>query len=153
MKRQTATKTTKYEGALYYLMTETIAYNNNVLIPIAEQAHNDLLELINRDKPMLVDEKTFSTFDNWWDCPKCKEGIIKQGDNYCSRCGQKVDRKQIKLTSKNKNILRMPIPNTNSFGTNFTTNSFGTNFTPNHLTEEEATEALYQAMQTIAKKK
>lgn len=47
-------------------------------------------------------------------------------------------------TTKNKNILSMPILNTNSFGTNFT---------PNHLTEEEATEALYQAMQIIAKKK
>ncbi len=141
MKKQITTKTTKYEGALYYLMTETIAYNNNVLIPIAEQAHDDLLELVNRDKPMLVDEKTFSTFDNWWDCPKCKEGIIKQGDNYCSRCGQKVDRKQIKLTSKNKNILRMY------------TNPLGTDFTPNHLTEEEATEVLRQVYQTIAKKK
>lgn len=48
------------------------------------------------------------------------------------------------LTSKNKNILRMPIPNTNSFGTDFT---------PNHLTEEEAIEVLRQAYQTIAKKK
>lgn len=53
-------------------------------------------------------------------------------------------KKQIKLTSKNKNILRMPILNTNSFGTNFT---------PNHLTEEEAIEALYQAMQAITKEK
>ena len=141
MKKQITTKTTKYEDALYYLMTETVENNNNVLIPIAEQAHDDLLELVNRDKPMLVDEKTFSTFDNWWDCPKCKEGIIKQGDNYCSRCGQKVDRKQIKLTSKNKNIRRMY------------TNSFGTNFTPNHQTEEEANEVLRQVYQTIAKKK
>ena len=67
-----------------------------------------------------------------------------------------------KLTSKNKNILRMPIPNTNlcganltpnPFGTNFTPNSFGTDFTPNHLTEEETIEALRQAYQTIAKKK
>jgi len=48
------------------------------------------------------------------------------------------------LTSKNKNILRISIPNTNSFGTDFT---------PNHLTEEEAIEVLRQAYQTIAKKK
>lgn len=38
----------------------------------------------------------------------------------------------------------MPIPNTNSFGTDFT---------PNHLTEEEAIEVLRQAYQTIAKRK
>ena len=33
------------------------------------------------------------------------------------------------------------------------TNSFGTDFAYNHLTEEEATEVLRQAYQTIAKKK
>lgn len=33
------------------------------------------------------------------------------------------------------------------------TNSLGAEFTPNHLTEEEATEALRQAYQTIAKEK
>jgi len=47
-----------------------------------------------------------------------------------------------KLTSKNKNILRMPILNTNSFGADFI---------PNHLTEEEVTEVLRQAYQTFNK--
>ena len=51
------------------------------------------------------------------------------------------------------NILRDNHFTPNPFGTNFTPNSFGANFTPNHLTEEEATEALHQAMQTFNKVK
>lgn len=51
------------------------------------------------------------------------------------------------------NILRDNHFTPNPFGTNFTPNSFGTHFTPNHQTEEEATEALRQALQTITKKK
>ena len=93
-------KSTKYEGALYYLMTETIELNNNVLIPIAQQAHDDLLELVNRDKPMkpkLVWKNEEDKNIVAYRCLNCNGSLGAKLDdkpmfpNFCRHCGQKLD--------------------------------------------------------------
>ena len=76
-----------YEGALYYLMTETVAYNDNKLIPLAKQALDDLQELVKRNEPMRpIYEK-----DGTRSCPCCKGNWLTPNFKFCSDCGQKLD--------------------------------------------------------------
>lgn len=74
-----------YRGALYYLMTETVAYNDNKLIPLAEQALDDLQELVKRNEPM----KPIKQNDSFGLCPICKQDLGRT--NYCETCGQRLD--------------------------------------------------------------
>ena len=83
-----------YEGALYYLMTETVAYNDNKLIPLAKQALDDLQELVKRNEPMKVKRKTYLTDINCDEliglCPNCNR-FVKDIYKRCPDCGQKLD--------------------------------------------------------------
>lgn len=85
-------KSTKYDGALYYLMTETVAYNDNKLIPLAKQALDDLQELVKRNEPMKV-VKGGSTLGRYSPfCPNCDyELTFSEKEKYCPNCGQRLD--------------------------------------------------------------
>lgn len=99
-------KSTKYEGALYYLMTETVAYNDNKLIPLAKQALDDLQELVKRNEPVrllaydnncgMVEAKSTEdyNYDEWYCamgyCPICGEQNPIDF-NFCGKCGNKLD--------------------------------------------------------------
>lgn len=70
--------------------TRGLVILKSVAIEKAKFALLELDRLQQKEKPMKVDSKTRSDFDDWWDCPKCK-GVLKQGDKYCSQCGVKLD--------------------------------------------------------------
>lgn len=78
-----------YKGALYYLMTETAQLNGNKVIPIAQNAIDDLEELVKRNEPM----KPLS--NGLYGFGKCECGhIVNKEQNYCSNCGQRLDWKK-----------------------------------------------------------
>lgn len=82
-----------YKGALYFLMTETHEYNGGKIIPIAQNAIDDLQELVNRSEPMKVDVHTIKHSDDGslthtdYLCSKCKSNVWFCS-NYCHNCGQ-----------------------------------------------------------------
>ena len=84
-----------YEGALYYLMTETAQLNGGKIVPLSQSAIDDLQELVKRNEPMKVDlETTLSLIDgDYYNCPKCGDDDMLIGIryNYCPYCGQKLD--------------------------------------------------------------
>ena len=85
-----------YRGALYYLMTETVAYNDNKLIPLAKQALDDLQELVKRNEPVkLLKEKKYLHEFEWYTvfgkCPLCGH-YNPSTANYCGNCGQALEK-------------------------------------------------------------
>lgn len=77
-----------YKGALYFLMTETCAYNENAIIPIAKNAIDDLQELVNRNEPKKPLREPKMGHRR---CPVCGLLWIIPEMKYCPDCGQKLD--------------------------------------------------------------
>ena len=76
-----------YEGALYYLMTETAQLNGGKIVPLSQSAIDDLQELVKRNEPMRpIYEK-----DGTRSCPCCKGNWLTPNFKFCSDCGQKLD--------------------------------------------------------------
>jgi|LSQX01.2.fsa_nt_gb predicted RNA-binding Zn-ribbon protein involved in translation (DUF1610 family) len=82
-----------YEGALYYLMTETAQLNGGKIVPLSQSAIDDLQELVKRNEPMKVDLKTKYVLPysgTYYECPKCGKTVIGRYYNYCGNCGQRL---------------------------------------------------------------
>ena len=95
-----------YEGALYYLMTETAQLNGGKIVPLSQSAIDDLQELVKRNEPVrllalddnydMVEAKSAEDYneDEWYYpmgyCPICgsKNPI---SSNFCRECGNKLD--------------------------------------------------------------
>lgn len=90
-----------YKGALFYLMNETYEYNGGKIIPKAQNAIDDLKELVERNEPMKVRFRKYPD-DNRYDCPNCgcylgfeanqppyPSLLLRCG--FCPLCGQKLD--------------------------------------------------------------
>lgn len=79
-----------YKGALYYLMTETAQLNGNKVIPIAQNAIDDLEELVKRNEPMKVRIVSYTNgaFIRY-ECSNCNATI--DDGKYCHYCGQRLD--------------------------------------------------------------
>ena len=76
-----------YEGALYYLMTETAQLNGGKIVPLSQSAIDDLQELVKRNEPMRpIYEK-----DGTRSCPCCKGNWLTPNFKFCSDCGQALD--------------------------------------------------------------
>jgi rRNA maturation protein Nop10 len=83
-----------YEGALYYLMTETAQLNGGKIVPLSQSAIDDLQELVKRNEPIKLKTKRVKVsiddyrIDDY--CPTCDEELYTTS-NYCPHCGQKLD--------------------------------------------------------------
>ncbi len=51
----------------------------------------DLLkQALKRNEPMKIDSPNYYGF-GYFKCPKCKDIVVEEYDNYCRECGQKLD--------------------------------------------------------------
>ena len=58
----------------------------------SKEAVNYLVELVERDTPILPIKLNWKTTKNYYYvCPKCKEMVTRTDEVFCQDCGQRLD--------------------------------------------------------------